>query len=190
MKLLAPAVAIVWTLLMGLTWSSPVDQHGKMTTWDSFSEAIGNATSMLFSKAPGDRVAGNASIYHCKNTGQNDIAEFNFINTSPQVLHRNSDFNVTVSGRLRQLVEDGAMMDIKVKYSVLPVPVVRRKYSLCELLKYTGTTCPIPVGDLGFDRSWHIPDRFIPRGMYHIYINAYTKNKDPIACLVINQRFN
>ncbi|KAJ1299712.1 hypothetical protein OPQ81_005038 [Rhizoctonia solani] len=187
--MLFAAFATIWTLLAGPAWTSPLDQIGSIVAWDALSEDTVNATAMMFARGPGDPVPGNATIHHCQNSGQDEIAVFDSIDMTPQVLRKNADLNVTVSGQLRQLIEDGAMLEIKVKYSVLPVPIVRRKYPLCEMLKHAGISCPIPAGALGFNKTWHIPNTSIPPGRYHINVNAYTKDKTPIVCLNIDQRF-
>lgn len=171
----------VLLLLARLAWGSPVEHDRVSEGWGPTTEDTANTTLL----APGERIPGDSTVHHCRNTGQDDLLSIEFIDMSPKVLQRyvshkglvaslvrldgwliyrdrNKEVTVKFSGWLYQPILEGALVEISVKYLMIPVKIINRKDYLCNLLKEIGLSCPIKPGELSFTKSAPIPNRFIP----------------------------
>lgn len=82
-------------------------------------------------------------------------------------MNRNKPVSVNVSASLDQAIVDGAIVELSVKYSIIPIKIISRKDPLCTLIKEIGIECPFPPGPIGFEQEIMVPNRFIPPVRYY-----------------------
>lgn len=69
---------------------------------------------------------------------------------------------VNTSASLAKTIGDDIIVELVVKYSVIPIKIINRKDPMCLLVKQIGLECPFAAGDIDFQKQVMVPDRFIP----------------------------
>ncbi len=109
------------------------------------------------------------------------------VELSPNPPQRGVNLTVEAVGHLSQLVEEGAYVDVDVRYGY--IKLISQTYDLCSEVGEVDLECPLQKGEYKLSKTVEIPDQ-VPPGKYTVYARAYTKDDDFIACITATVVFS
>jgi ML domain len=80
------------------------------------------------------------------------------LNPDPPV--KGETLSVDFKGYLKETVEEGAYVDVLVKYGV--VKILQKRFDLCEQAGQVNKSCPVEKGDFTIDKDVELPKEIPP----------------------------
>lgn len=121
---------------------------------------------------------------------ENDLLELKSLSYQPEVPVRGEYLNITASGTLKEVVDEGSMANVVVKWGLIRVPVP--PVDICEKLDELPDqpfACPLPAQDFSVDNlSFMLPSN-IPNGKFDVKVKLQNQEKQQITCLAIKLTF-
>ncbi|KAI8339721.1 ML domain-containing protein [Chlamydoabsidia padenii] len=111
---------------------------------------------------------------------EDDILTIDYIRLNPDPPVKGKNLHIDFKGSLKETVEDGAYINIVVKYGL--VQLLKKSFDLCEEIQKIDKACPLKKGPIEISRDVELP-KAIPGGKYTVEAHVYTVNDDPITCL-------
>ena len=94
---------------------------------------------------------------------------------------------VTAKGVLNEDLEDGAYVQLQVKYGL--ITIIRTKADVCEQVKNVDLECPLHKDkETSLSKDVDLPKE-IPPGKYTVVADVYTKNDKKVTCLTATVEF-
>ncbi|KAK7680113.1 Phosphatidylglycerol/phosphatidylinositol transfer protein [Cerrena zonata] len=124
-------------------------------------------------------VPGGSPIVQCDATAPQllDLQKVEIIPNPPQ---KGANFSFTAEGILAEDVEDGAYVEVDVRYGY--IRLIHQTFDLCEEITKVDLECPIEKGKQVITKEVEIPNE-VPPGRYIVNAKAYTKDDVFITCL-------
>lgn len=94
---------------------------------------------------------------------------------------KGEDLQIDFKGYLSETVPNGTVVEIIVKYGV--VKLIQKKFDFCDKIQEVDEKCPIPQGELTFNKVVALPKE-IPPGKYTVHAEIITPEKKRVACLI------
>lgn len=94
--------------------------------------------------------------------------------------------NIVASGILSEDVEEGAYVQLQVKFGL--IRIINTKADLCDNIKNVDLECPLKKGDIKLEKSVELPKE-IPNGKYTVLADVYTKDDEKVTCLTAEVQF-
>ncbi|KAI7907477.1 ML domain-containing protein [Cokeromyces recurvatus] len=117
-----------------------------------------------------------------KNCGDaNDILTIDYISLNPDPPVKGKDLVIDFKGYLSETVPNGTVVEIIVKFGV--VKLLQKKFDFCDKIQEVGEKCPIPQGELLFNKVVSLPKE-IPPGKYTVHAEIFTPKKKRVTCLI------
>lgn len=136
---------------------------------------------------PGEKpIPGNSPVAICDVT-EPQLLTIYLVELSPNPPQRGVNLTVEAVGHLSQLVEEGAYVDVDVRYGY--IKLISQTYDLCSEVGEVDLECPLQKGEYKLSKTVEIPDQ-VPPGKYTVYARAYTKDDDFIACITATVVFS
>lgn len=110
----------------------------------------------------------------------NDILRIDHVYLTPDPPVKGQDLEIDFKGYLSESVPNGTTVDISVKYGV--VFLLKKKFDFCDKIQEVDEKCPIPEGELTFNKVVTLPKE-IPPGKYTVHAEIMTPDKKRVACL-------
>ncbi|GAN04935.1 phosphatidylglycerol phosphatidylinositol transfer protein [Mucor ambiguus] len=110
-----------------------------------------------------------------------DILTIDYVALSPDPPVKGEDLQIDFKGYLSETVPNGTVVEIIVKYGV--VKLIQKKFDFCDKIQEVDEKCPIPQGDLTFNKVVALPKE-IPPGKYTVHAEIITPEKKRVACLI------
>lgn len=109
------------------------------------------------------------------------------IEISPDPPQKGEVLNVTVSGIVKEVIEEGAYVFIEVKMGLIKL---KKEYMICDEARNSDSEiqCPVQEGDYTTTLSAQLP-AVIPPRQYRVTVEGYTLDDDPLACVNIDVDF-
>jgi hypothetical protein len=101
-------------------------------------------------------------------------------------LNSGTELTITASGILSEDIEDGAKVQLSVKYGL--ITIINQSADLCETVKNVDLECPLKKGPLDLEKVVKLPAQ-IPPGHYTVSADVKTKNGDAVTCLKASVEF-
>ena len=106
--------------------------------------------------------------------------------------------NIRASGLLRDTVEDGATVNLVVKWGL--ITLIQQTVSLCDQIQNVDLECPLEKGDMVLEKQVDLPNQIPPvrslhakninqkltftlQGKYSVLADVYTKDQRQVTCL-------
>ncbi|ODV79890.1 uncharacterized protein CANTADRAFT_21167 [Suhomyces tanzawaensis NRRL Y-17324] len=124
-------------------------------------------------------VPGDSPIVQCE-ASEPQILNLQKVVIDPNPPNRGQNLTFTAVGVLSQDVEDGAYVEVDVRYGF--IKLVHQTFDLCEEITKVDLECPIKKGPQTIKKTVEIPNE-VPPGKYIINARAYTKDDVFITCL-------
>ncbi|KKY39493.1 putative phosphatidylglycerol phosphatidylinositol transfer protein [Diaporthe ampelina] len=130
---------------------------------------------------PGEKIPGQNSFNLCKGDRSYDALVVNQLDLNPNPPLRGHDLTVLAAGTVNRPIEQGALVEVKVK--IIGSEVYHHKFDLCGEMEKLGQSCPMAPGIYYFNQSFPIPKEGIPHAT--LAVNALAKFPDgsPITCI-------
>lgn len=132
------------------------------------------------------KVPGDSPIELC-DTDISMLLKIEYINIEPNPPLKGNNLTISASGNLSKTIEQGAYVDIDVKYGY--IRLLKQTLDLCEQTTNVELDCPIEEGKQTVIKEVALPNE-IPPGKYMVTARAYTKDDDPITCLYAEVEFS
>lgn len=102
--------------------------------------------------------------------------------------YRGKDLTITVSGRVTDVIEDGAYADVTVKLGL--IRLIKKQFDICEEARNANLTvqCPVEPGYYKVTHTTSLPKE-IPPAKYKIELDGYTVDDNPLLCMRIHVDF-
>ncbi|CEP11702.1 hypothetical protein [Parasitella parasitica] len=110
-----------------------------------------------------------------------DILTIEYVALSPDPPVKGQDLEINFKGSLSEAVPNGTVVEIIVKYGV--VKLIQKKFDFCDKIQEVDEKCPIPEGELTFNKVVALPKE-IPPGKYTVHAEIVTPEKKRVACLI------
>jgi len=127
---------------------------------------------------PTDRDIGNDVLVDCGSDA--DILHLDYIHLNPAQPLRGQSIHVEASGTLSEPVVNGTTVDVLVKMGV--VQILKKTFDVCEEIQKVDRSCPVPEGEVKFERDIEIPNE-VPPGKFYVQARVYTPDRRQVACL-------
>ncbi|OZJ03569.1 hypothetical protein BZG36_03092 [Bifiguratus adelaidae] len=111
---------------------------------------------------------------------EDDLLSIEHINLYPDPPVKGETLSVDFKGYLKETVEEGAYVDVLVKYGV--VKILQKRFDLCEQAGQVNKSCPVEKGDFTIDKDVDLPKE-IPPGRYTVNARVMTKDNEQITCI-------
>jgi len=110
------------------------------------------------------------------------------IKISPDPPQKGQDLNVTVSGTVKEVVEEGAYALVQVKVGV--IKILEKEIDICEEARNSDMElqCPVKKGEYTITQTAQLPKE-IPPGKFKVTIQGFTVDEDPLVCVDIDVDF-
>ncbi|ANB13608.1 Npc2p [Sugiyamaella lignohabitans] len=131
------------------------------------------------------KIPGDSPISLC-DAELSQLIEIDNITIDPNPPVRGSTLNILASGLLKQNIEEGAYVEVEVKYGY--IKLVHDTIDLCEQLGNVNMTCPVEAGQIDLSKSVDLPNE-IPPGKYSVVARAYTVDDELLTCLTAQVEF-
>ncbi|KAK4499364.1 hypothetical protein PRZ48_009877 [Zasmidium cellare] len=130
-------------------------------------------------------VPGDNPLKHCADP-EDDILALKKVDLDPNPPSAGSTLNIVASGVLSEDVEEGAYVQLQVKFGL--IRIINTKADLCDSIKNVDLECPLKKGDLKLEKSVDLPKE-IPNGKYTVLADVYTKDDKKVTCLTAEVQF-
>ncbi|MCJ1472135.1 Phosphatidylglycerol/phosphatidylinositol transfer protein [Lambiella insularis] len=130
-------------------------------------------------------VPGENPLQYCRATDDN-IFVIDYVDLDPNPPQGNTNLTIEASGNFTQKVEDGAYVQLTVKYNKY-ITLINTREDLCEQLKSLDKECPIEKGNVNVTLVVKLP--VVPYGSYSVFADAYTKDDEKLTCLTADVAF-
>jgi len=87
---------------------------------------------------------------------------------------------------LRQPIEDGSYVDIKLKYGF--ITIINKRYDICENVDTIDKKCPLDDGDFTIKKEFDLP-KAIPAGEYELTATAFSRDNNSVTCMIAKVTF-
>lgn len=135
---------------------------------------------------PNERpVPGDSPIVEC-DALESQILDLQSVVLTPNPPEKGQNLTVTAKGYLSEDVEDGAYVEVEVRYGF--IKLIHQTFDLCEEISKVDLECPIKKGEQIITKEVEIPDE-VPPGRYMVNARAYTKDDEFITCLAATVDF-
>lgn len=124
-------------------------------------------------------VPGDSPIVQC-DASEPQILNLQKVTIDPNPPIRGENLTFAASGILSQDIEDGAYVDVDVRYGF--IRLLHQTFDLCEEITKVDLECPIKKGPQEIKKKVEIPAE-VPPGRYSVIAKAYTKDDIFITCL-------
>ncbi|CAO3622561.1 unnamed protein product [Mucor hiemalis] len=102
-----------------------------------------------------------------KNCGDaNDLLTIDYVTLNPDPPVKGQDLTIDFKGTLSETVPNGTVVEIIVKYGV--VKLIQKKFDFCDKIQEVDEKCPIPEGDLTFNKVVALPKEIPPVSSNHL----------------------
>jgi len=128
----------------------------------------------------GGKVPGKNPLTYCKPDHDDDILKLDHVNLDPNPPKAGEVLTIEAVGTLTEDVEEGAYVEIQVKYGL--IRLVSTRADLCKQVSNVDLECPIKKGKIVITKDVELPER-IPNGKYTVFADAYTIDDKKIVCL-------
>ncbi|KAI9839223.1 MAG: Phosphatidylglycerol/phosphatidylinositol transfer protein [Sarea resinae] len=125
------------------------------------------------------RVPGDSPLEFCQKT-TDDILEIDHVNLDPNPPQAGQVLTIEASGLLHERVEEGAYVNLQVKYGL--IRLINQRADLCEQVKNVDMECPLEKGKLVVTKDVELPKE-IPPGKYTVLADVYNVDNEKITCL-------
>ncbi|KZT43803.1 hypothetical protein SISSUDRAFT_1057339 [Sistotremastrum suecicum HHB10207 ss-3] len=117
-----------------------------------------------------------------------DAAHIDTIAVSPDPPRPGQNMTVTVTGTVKETIEDGSEADVAVKLGLLKL--LTRTFDLCEEARENDAEvqCPIEAGYYEVSQTVALPKE-IPPAVFSVDLSAYTAEGDDLLCLKLKIDF-
>lgn len=95
--------------------------------------------------------------------------------------------SITARGDLSEDVEDGAKVNLQVKYGL--ITIIKQTADLCNTVKNVDLECPIKKGETALTKDVELPKQ-IPPGKYTVLADVISKDEKKITCLKATVEFH
>ncbi|KAJ7635238.1 ML domain-containing protein [Roridomyces roridus] len=118
-----------------------------------------------------------------------DVVQINSISVSPDPPKIGAQLTVTIDAEVKETIKDGATADVLVK--VGRIKLLQKTFDLCEEARNANATisCPVEPGVYQIVQSVDLPKE-VPKLKYSISVDAFTVDKDPMACVDLTVQFS
>ncbi|KAF1813154.1 phosphatidylglycerol/phosphatidylinositol transfer protein precursor [Eremomyces bilateralis CBS 781.70] len=130
-------------------------------------------------------VPGDNPLCFCDDPSR-DILKIDQVDLFPNPPQPGATLTIAASGTLKQDVEDGAKVHLRVKYGL--ITLINQDANLCEQIKNVDLQCPLKAGALTFTKDVNLP-REIPPGHYTVLADVLSKDGKKITCLTAKVNF-
>lgn len=124
-------------------------------------------------------VPGDSPVQQC-DANEPQILNLQKLIVDPNPPVRGENLTFTAVGYLSQDVEDGAYVEVDVRYGF--IKLIHQTFDLCEEITKVDLECPILKGQQIIKKEVEIPNE-VPPGRYIVNARAYTKDDVFITCL-------
>ncbi|KAI9799497.1 MAG: Phosphatidylglycerol/phosphatidylinositol transfer protein [Piccolia ochrophora] len=135
----------------------------------------------------GDSIPGDSPIKLCEGAEEDNILKIDHVNLTPNPPQAGNNLTIEASGTLSKDVEEGAYVNLQVKYGNY-IKLVDTKADLCDQIQNVDLECPLKKGDNKVTKDVSLPKQ-IPPGKYHVFADVYTKDDEKITCLTAEVSF-
>jgi hypothetical protein len=136
---------------------------------------------------PGEEpVPGDSPVAIC-DVLEKQLLKIDLVDLTPNPPARGANLTVSAVGHLHGLVEEGAYVDVDVRYGY--IKLISQTYDLCDQVGEVDLECPLQPGEYKLSKIVEIPNE-VPPGKYTVYARAYTKDDEFIACITATVVFS
>jgi len=114
------------------------------------------------------------------------LLDIDYIVLSPNPPLSGHSLTVNASGYLKETIEDGAYVNVIVKYGL--ITLIKTTIDLCEKVQDIDVKCPIQKGPVSIYKTVDIP-KAVPPGTYTARAHAFTNEDLEITCLAATVQF-
>ncbi|KAH3669032.1 hypothetical protein WICMUC_005107 [Wickerhamomyces mucosus] len=147
---------------------------------------LGNEQSLTLPSRDERPIPGGSPISVCDIT-EPQLLSIDSVIISPNPPQRGQNLTVSAIGHLTKDVEDGAYVDVDVRYGY--IKLISQTYDLCEQVGEVDLECPLSKGEYKLSKIVEIPAE-VPPGKYTVFARAYTKDDEFISCITGSIVFN
>jgi len=136
-----------------------------------------------------DSVPGKNPVEYCEGHPAKtaDILTIDYVDLTPNPPTKGAALKIEASGKISEVVEEGAYAMISVKYGY--IKIIETRQDLCEQVKNVDMECPLQPGDIKIVKEVQLPKE-IPKGKYTVNADVYTKDEHHITCIVATVNFD
>ncbi|CEP23920.1 unnamed protein product [Cyberlindnera jadinii] len=136
---------------------------------------------------PGEEpVPGDSPVAIC-DASQKQLLTIDLVDIVPNPPARGANLTVAAVGHLHELVEEGAYVDVDVRYGY--IKLISQTYDLCDEVGEVDLKCPLKPGEYKLSKTVEIPNE-VPPGKYVVYARAFTKDDKYLACITATVVFD
>jgi len=125
---------------------------------------------------------------NCTNGDESYGVDVTSIEISPDPPQKGEELNVTVSGIVKEVIEEGAYAYVKAKIG--RIEILNKEYDICDEARNSDSEiqCPVPEGDYTISQTAQLP-KLIPPRKYRVTVEGYTFDDAPLLCVNIDVDF-
>jgi len=131
-------------------------------------------------------VPGESPLLYCDRPGDDWIVHIDSVDLLPNPPEAGQTLVVKAVGTVRQKIEEGAYVNLMVKYNY--IRLVNMRVDMCEQMANVNLSCPVEAGTITVVKSVDLP-REIPPGKYNVLADVFTKDNKRITCLTATVQF-
>ncbi|KAG0640247.1 hypothetical protein HOY80DRAFT_1022032 [Tuber brumale] len=114
-------------------------------------------------------IPGDSPLKYCDSDHSDDVLTIEKLDLIPNPPIRGKPLTIRVVGVIKDVVTQGASVDLTVKYGL--IPLIKESINICENVDELNLVCPIHQGEVILTRVVDIP-KLAPRGKYTVKYNA------------------
>ncbi|TWU72866.1 Phosphatidylglycerol/phosphatidylinositol transfer protein [Metarhizium rileyi] len=133
------------------------------------------------------KIPGQSPLQHCSEKEGDGYVEINSVDLVPNPPAAGQDLVIKANGTVKKTIEDGAYIDLVVKYGL--ITLIRTRADLCEQMGEVDLQCPVEPGDRVITKTVQLPKE-IPPGTYKVEADVFAVNGERITCLTASVKFN
>ncbi|KAJ5907649.1 Phosphatidylglycerol/phosphatidylinositol transfer protein [Penicillium taxi] len=124
-------------------------------------------------------VQGDNPLKYCADPKEH-VLQIDSVDLSPNPPKAGEKLTIKASGTLNQAVEEGAYVNLEVKWGV--ITLIKQTVNLCDQISNVDLSCPLDKGKLTFTKDVELPKQ-IPPGKYSVLADVYTPENTQVTCL-------
>ncbi|KHN96039.1 phosphatidylglycerol/phosphatidylinositol transfer protein precursor [Metarhizium album ARSEF 1941] len=133
------------------------------------------------------KIPGESPLEHCPGREGNGYVEIKRVDLLPNPPAAGRDLIIKATGNVNKTIEDGAYIDLVVKYGL--IRLLKTRIDLCEQMGEVQLKCPLERGERVITKTVKLPKE-IPPGTYNVEADVFTAGQDRITCLTATVKFN
>ncbi|KAI9800828.1 MAG: hypothetical protein M1825_003611 [Sarcosagium campestre] len=131
-------------------------------------------------------VPGDSPLELCAGA-EDGILKIDYVNLTPNPPQAGNSLKIEASGTLSEDVEEGAYVNLVVKYGI--IKLLDTRADVCNEIKNVDLECPLKKGETVVTKKVDLP-KTIPPGKYSVFADVYTKDDKAITCLSAEVTFS